>query len=48
MSVHTIWIPAGWSVEQVWETIKRGDMVPDDGKNKGRWVNVNDKGKVVA
>ena len=50
MKVHTIWIPSGWSVEQVWETIKRGGVViVEDGKeDDGVWVNVDDNGKVLA
>ena len=51
MSVHTIWVPEGWSVEQVWETIKRGDTITIEEDNKefdGVWVTVDDKGKVIA
>jgi hypothetical protein len=26
--IHTIPIPHGWSIEQAWEAIKRGDELP--------------------
>jgi hypothetical protein len=43
--IHTIPVPHGWSIEQAWEAIKRGDLLPDD--EGERWANVetddNDK-----
>ncbi len=48
MSVHTIWVPAGWSAEQVWEAIRRGEpIVPLEDDEAGVWVNVDDDGKVI-
>ncbi len=59
MSVHTIFVPAGMSVEQAWETIKRGEKVIASGLHAawaptlktgctaGTWVNVDDEGKVI-
>lgn len=36
--VHTIPVPEGWSVEQAWEAISRGDKLPTQ---KGcSWANV--------
>lgn len=37
MTVHTIPVPEGWSTEQAWEAIKRGDTLPPP----ARWDNVN-------
>ncbi len=46
MTIHTVWVPAGLSFEQVWETIERGELVPQadgaDGKDEGEWVNYDD------
>ena len=28
-SIHTIPVPRGWSVEQAWEAISRGDLLTD-------------------
>lgn len=47
MTIHTIFVPAGWSVEQVWETIKRGEK-PKYVVDKGVWVNVDERGKLLA
>ena len=50
-AVHTIFVPKGWSPEQVWETIKRGQTVVASGaskKQEGAWVNVDERGRVVA
>lgn len=35
--VHTIPVPHGWSVEQAWEAISRGDVLPDA---HPAWANV--------
>lgn len=48
MSVHTIFVPRGWSVEQVWQHIKDGVPVNADEDTEGVWVNVDDKGKVIG
>ncbi len=51
--VHTIWIPAGWSVEQVWEAIKRGEgdqiiaKLDVSATDVGFWANVDDAGRLV-
>lgn len=37
VEIHTIPVPLGWSVEQAWEAIKRGEQVPDLAP---RWANV--------
>jgi hypothetical protein len=29
-NIHTIPVPDGWSIEQSWEVIKRGDRIPPD------------------
>jgi hypothetical protein len=42
MSVHTIPVPRGWSVEQAWEAIRRGDSLSDPFP---RWVNVETDGR---
>lgn len=43
--VHTIPVPRGWSVEQAWEAIKRGDRIKDPAP---RWANVRVKeGRLV-
>lgn len=39
MSVHTIYVPPGWSLEQTCEAIKRGDKVP--ATPGGKWHNVD-------
>ena len=36
--VHTIPVPRGWSVEQAWEAIRRGQPLPAD--ENGSWANV--------
>ena len=36
MTVHTIPVPEGWSVEQAHEAIRRGDPMPP----AARWANV--------
>ncbi len=46
MPIHTIWVPNGWSVEQVWTVIQRGDKLPHI--EEGKWVNVDEKGKVIV
>jgi hypothetical protein len=28
VAVHTIAVPYGWSIEQAWEAISRGDQLP--------------------
>lgn len=51
MAVHTIYVPAGWSAEQVWETIKRGEKVlapPVPRPGRGCWMNVDDDGKILG
>jgi hypothetical protein len=35
--VHTIPVPRGWSPEQAWEAIKRGDLLID---MQPAWANV--------
>lgn len=35
--IHTIPVPRGWSPEQAWEAIKRGDDLTD---KRSRWANV--------
>lgn len=45
-AVHTIWVPRGWSVEQTWEAIRRGDLIRPR-PFMGRWVNVDEKGREV-
>jgi len=43
--IHTIPVPRGWSVEQAWEAIARGDEITD--KNP-RWANVRvEDGKLI-
>jgi len=39
MAIHTIPVPVGWSPEQAWEAISRGDRLehPD---GEPTWVNV--------
>ena len=37
-TIHTIPVPAGWSVEQAWEAISRGDELP--ASPEGTWANV--------
>lgn len=29
MAIHTIPVPKGWSTEQAWEALRRGDTLPD-------------------
>lgn len=41
MSVHTIHVPHGWSVEQTWEQITRGELVPE---RDGSWVSIEVEG----
>jgi len=36
-SIHTIPVPDGWSIEQAWEAISRGDKLPI---NTQYWANV--------
>ncbi len=48
MTVHTIWVPEGWSVEQTWEAIKRGDLIPTYVLAIGQWVNVDENGREVV
>ena len=38
MEIHTIPVPRGWSVEQAWEAISRGDLLTDP-EPQG-WANV--------
>lgn len=35
--VHTIPVPAGWSIEQAWEAIRRGETLFD---REPGWANV--------
>ena len=44
--IHTIPVPYGWSIEQAWEAIKRGDQLPDEGES---WavVETTDKDKFI-
>lgn len=36
-AVHTIPVPRGWSIEQAWEAISRGDTLKDEEPD---WANV--------
>lgn len=36
-TIHTIPVPRGWSVEQAWEAIRRGDKLTDP---EPSWVNI--------
>jgi len=36
--IHTICVPRGWSPEQAWEAVKRGEELPE--KDDSFWVNV--------
>ena len=38
--VHTIPVPRGWSAEQAWEAIRRGDSMPDPELVELHWANV--------
>jgi hypothetical protein len=38
MEIHTIPVPRGWSVEQAWEAIRRGDLLTDP-EPQG-WANI--------
>lgn len=44
MTVHTIPVPHGWSAEQAWEAIQRGEKLPTP---TAYWVNMHD-GKVIT
>jgi hypothetical protein len=46
--IHTIYIPEGWSVEQVWEHLARDEPVPAGKLGKGYWVNVDENGRVIG
>ena len=46
MAIHTIFIPSGMSVEQVWAHIKNGLPI-NTTHTGGKWVNVDDTGKVL-
>ena len=37
MAIHTIPVPKGWSIEQAWEAISRGDTLPTTEQS---WANV--------
>lgn len=39
--VHTIPVPDGWSIEQAWEVIKRGDRIPPN--IPVTWANIIEK-----
>lgn len=45
-SIHTIFVPPGFSPEQVWEHVSRCEPVPVDGvlEEDGEWVNVEIEG----
>ena len=44
--VHTIPVPAGWSVEQAWEAISRGDKLPGP---TAYWANIEVRdGRLLA
>lgn len=46
MAVHTIFVPEGYSVEQVWQHIING--LPLNANTKvGVWVNVDHNGKLI-
>ena len=36
--IHTIPVPHGWSVEQAWEAISRGDLLTDP--DPQGWANI--------
>ena len=48
MAVHTIFVPEGWSVEQAWEAIKRGEKEELSRHPRGVWVNVDENGKLIT
>lgn len=57
MSVHTIFVPEGWSVEQAWEHFRRAEPVPivripadtrEVEEVPGSWVNVDENGKLIV
>jgi hypothetical protein len=47
--IHTIPIPRGWSIEQAWEAICRGDLLRHKRKKPPMWANVvvDEKEKMV-
>jgi hypothetical protein len=45
-AIHTIYVPPGWSPEQVWDTLRRGEKVVTVA-GRGYWVNIDSTGKVV-
>lgn len=54
MAVNTIYIPEGYSIEQVWAHIQRGvpvlkivEVVTGEEIRGGYWVNVDEDGKIV-
>lgn len=38
--IHTIPVPHGWSIEQAWEAIRRGDKLRHKRKRPPMWANV--------
>jgi hypothetical protein len=44
--VHTIPVPKGWSVEQAWEVLRRGEKLPDSGEYGWASIVIED-GKLV-
>lgn len=39
--IHTIPVPPGWTPEQAWEQISRGELLPTDyPESEQRWVSV--------
>lgn len=44
MAIHTIPVPNGWSVEQAWEAIRRGEPLPIGlGERPVCWMNIDDE-----
>lgn len=39
--LRTIPVPAGWSIEQAWEAIRRGDLLTDP---EPMWANIETDG----
>lgn len=49
-AVHTIPVPPGWSAEQSWEHISRGERLPVEGLTEAdvSWVSVLVEGVEIA
>lgn len=40
VTIHVIPVPRGWSIEQAWEAIRRGDKLRHKRKRPPTWANV--------